>query len=187
MRFWISTSLILALSINCLGQKFKSLEKALANPEKVIHLELRKDKLTSIPISIQQFQNLEILDLGKNKLDSIPAFILGLKSLKELNISNNQFTSIPRILSKMEKLKTLKIASNPVFKVPNYITEFATLKYLDLWNCQLEVIDPAIKQNKSIVKLDVRATFLRTRDLEWLEKARPDMEILSSYGCDCDD
>lgn len=186
MRFWISTSLILLLSLNGKGQKFKSLEAALLNPEEVIHLELRKDKLTKVPESIKQFKNLEILDLGKNKLDSIPSFILELKNLKELNISKNNFSRIPRILGQMDSLKILKMANNPVLQIPFYISEFPTLQILDLWSTQLEMIHPSILKNKSIIKLDIRVTFLRTKDVEWLELARPDMEVLSSYGCDCD-
>ena len=78
------------------------------------------------------------------------------------------------------------MAKNPLTKIPHYIIDFKSLEYLDLWSSQLDEIDPSIKRLKSLKKLDIRATYLSTRDVLWLETARPDLELLSTYGCDCD-
>jgi leucine-rich repeat protein SHOC2 len=51
---------------------FRSLERALQNPDQVYRLDLSGQKLKEVPEDIRKLRNLNHLDLGNNRLKSRP-------------------------------------------------------------------------------------------------------------------
>ncbi len=185
--FWTALFLLPIWGLGGLNaQSFKNLEKALQNPTEVRELILRRDKLQTVPVEIAQFQNLEILDLSKNDLDSLSLFLLELKNLKVLILSKNNIQNIPTFLSKNKNLEELILDRNPIKKIPAKIEGFQNLKVLDLWDSELDFIHPNILNLENLERLDVRNTYFKTEDLRWIKKGLPDLELQSSFGCDCD-
>lgn len=181
---------ILATTPDLQSQKFRSLEKAMHQPEAVVELQLRRDKLESVPPEIAQMTNLEILDLSKNKLRELPGFLAQLPRLHTLILSKNQLTKFPLQFAcdslPCPPLCSLIIDRNPIDSLPEEISKFRHLQHLDLWHTELEYISPQIAETPELRSLDVSYTYFKTADLVWLREAMPQLELRSSYGCKCD-
>jgi Leucine-rich repeat (LRR) protein len=74
-------------------------------------LNLRCNKLTSLPNSIAVLVNLEELLVDGNEITELPSSICQLKNLKVLACINNNITSI-RVLSSLDSLESLWLANN---------------------------------------------------------------------------
>src|SRR5690554_4390223 len=83
---------------------FQSLEEAMKNPEKVINLDLSRERLKEFPMELLNFPNLENLDLSNNRISLIPAEIGDLKNLQVLDLSRNRFNILPPQIGKLKEL-----------------------------------------------------------------------------------
>jgi Leucine-rich repeat (LRR) protein len=179
--------LILALfSHSLIGQK--KLAHFLSHPAKaeLQKVDLSNCKLDSLPIDLALCINLVELDLSDNNLRKIPSYINKLVSLKELNLQENFLSSFPSSLADAPKLERLLLAQNPITSLELKAGGFQQLLYLDLWDCDIQEIDPSICQHSKLEEIDLRRNFLGTRDLEWLFECSPKLKIKSTWGCNCD-
>lgn len=168
------------------GQTYRSLVKALENPNAVVELILRHEKLTEIPSEVRQLKNLEILDLSKNHIRSLPDWLTELPRLHTLILSKNDIAHFPANLADAPALRVLMLQRNPIDSLPPAIEEFAKLEFLDLWDTELEYIDPAILKLNGLKFLDLRNTYFKTSELQWIIEGLPELELESSFGCNCD-
>ena len=121
----IALALIFAVTIDtpetpknlCLGQvKHTSLEKALAEPDKVVYLDLamQRPKLKSIPKEVAQFPNLVCLDVSYNQISSIPDEIKQCKKLRSLNLGGNRYLAkLPAVLKEVPSLELVDVSDIP--------------------------------------------------------------------------
>lgn len=95
---------------------YTSLEEALAEPEKVVYLDLamHHPKLTSIPKEVGQFPNLVCLDVSFNRIASIPVEIKKCTKLKHLNLMGNRYLAkLPKILKEIPSLEVVNVSDIP--------------------------------------------------------------------------
>lgn len=117
MILTLSTGLLRAQANPCSGEtKYKSMESALAEPEKVKYLDLSmtRPKLTSIPKEIAQLPNLTCLDVSFNQVSSIPDEIKQCKNLKTLILSGNRYlVKMPAVLKEVPSLELVDVTEIP--------------------------------------------------------------------------
>lgn len=179
--------LILALFSNVLlGQK--KLDRFLAHPAKaeLQKVDLSNCNLDSLPPELALCTRLVELNLSDNNLSEIPPYFSGFPLLKELNLQENKFTGLPRSLADAPALERLLLAQNPITQLTLKADAFPQLIYLDLWDCEIQDIDPSICEHSKLKEIDLRRNFLGTRDLEWLFECAPYINIESTWGCNCD-
>ena len=76
---------------------------------------------------------LKVLDLRDNKLKSLPDEIVNLQSLERLDISNNELSTLPFALGTLPHIKSLMVDGNPMKSIRRDIIQRGTvglLKYL---------------------------------------------------------
>ena len=105
---------------------------------KIIKINLRWNRLTSIPVELCNLKQLKILELNNNNLTSLPKEIVKLENLEELNLNINNLSTLPKEILQLEKLKVLNIKNN---------------KYLELSDRQKEWLKELVS-NGRIVKYD---------------------------------
>ena len=178
--------ILILFSTSLFGQK--RLERFLSHPAKAAleSVDLSDCELDSLPAELALCTSLRELDLSENNLKALPAYLTKLPQLKELNLQENLFKIIPRSLADAPKLERLLLSQNPIKKLVLKPDAFPHLVYLDLWDCDIQEIDPSICQHPQLQEIDLRRNFLGTRDLEWLFECAPNLEIESTWGCDCD-
>lgn len=114
------------------GVWYKDLDHALANPDSVFQLQLKRKGLNAFPSELSQFPNLKKLDLSKNKIGAFPDSLNHLINLTFLDLSSNKIASIPASISQLISLEHLDLWHNDVDALPHQIIELPHLNYLDI-------------------------------------------------------
>ena len=118
MRFLI---LFLLLNTSLFAQEgvwYKDMDHALANPDSVFQLQLKRKGLSAFPSELSQFTNLQKLDLSKNKIGEFPDSLNHLINLTFLDLSRNKIASIPASISQLIFLEHLDLWHNDVDSLP---------------------------------------------------------------------
>jgi len=112
---------------------FDDLEKALLNPDAVLHLNLKKKNLNEFPTAVYSFKNLEILDLSGNEIVVIPEGInKAVPKLRELYLNSNNLKSIGYEIVSLTHLEVLHILNNPIEFIVPEIRNMGSLNTLKL-------------------------------------------------------
>jgi Leucine-rich repeat (LRR) protein len=120
-------------------------------------LNLRRNKLLSLPDSFQNLRAVEHLNLGSNYLGHVPGQIRGFSRLTYLHLGNNEIAELPPwmedfarleylalhkhlrlrsvdALAGQKRLKTLNLYLVNLGRMPRFMYELTTLVSLTLWN-----------------------------------------------------
>lgn len=157
--------LLLIISINSFGQNngyYKNLDSAIANPTKVITLDLERQKLKEVPKEILLFKNLERLILKRNYINEVPKEISLLTRLHYLDLSSNYIETLPKELSSI-KLDTLIMWDNKIRVFPQ---EFETF-------------------GKELLYLDLRAIQMNKEEQKAIKQLFPNAKKKLSHPCNC--
>ncbi len=136
-------------------------------------LDLRINRLTSMPKEVFSLHHLRVLKLSNNLIKAIPDEIEKLKELEELEVSDAGLVKISDKLALLPKLKKLIISNNPLTKLPKLpkslevlefnnckikiLPDFTTLpnlKSISGKNNEITSLPPAIKEAKKLVKVN---------------------------------
>jgi Leucine-rich repeat (LRR) protein len=195
--FFLVTYLLLCFSVNAQTLQpadsillkntptFTSIEEALKKPEEVIKLDLRRQKLKSIPPEVFTLTNLKYLELSKNKITEIPAEINKLTQLEYLNISDNKLISLHSEIGKLTKLKYLNIGENDIYSLPPEIGNLQNLILLDAWNNNLNLFPEELKNLKSLKQFDLRYITVLDKEKKRLKELLPNTKIFFTNSCSC--
>lgn len=91
---------------------------SLGVPREEIHLQLRNNTISVLPIDLFDLQKLTLLGLQQNRLTYIPPEIARLENLRELNVSMNKLEYLPSEILRM-KFKKLTLIGNPWKQAPD--------------------------------------------------------------------
>src|SRR3970040_1175386 len=139
-RLWNTNSLITFkryVLINRLKNKLKRNEE-IGQLTNLQYLELRDNKLTTLPAEIGRLTNLQTLTLSDNKLTTLPAEIVRLTNLQYLWLYYNKLTTLPAEIGRLTNLQTLTLSDNKLTTLPAEIIELTNLQYFSLYNNQLK-------------------------------------------------
>lgn len=164
---------------------YTSLAEALKNPDKVVKLELRKQKLKTFPKDIFKFKNLQWLDLGKNNLKELPDSIELLTQLQYLNVSRNVLTSLNKNIGKLTNLVYLNANNNELWALPPQIGSLEKLQVLDLWSNNLEDFPETLSQLRSLRNMDLRTILIPDELQAKIAAMVPWATVYFSPSCKC--
>lgn len=168
------------------GTVYTDLNHALKEPEKVVFLDLSKQKLKEIPSGVFELTNLEYLVLFKNKITEIPPDIGKLKKLRVLDISRNKIEVVPPEIGQLTELRTLILNQNMIYALPPEIGNLKNLKSLDLWGNEIDELPPEIsKLQETLDYLDLRVIFMSFEKQQAIIDLLPETEIYFSNSCNC--
>ena len=178
-------ALVVSLSLCAQEGVYKNLNEALQNKDQVKELRLHGKKLTTIPLELIEFENLEVLSLKRNRLDSLPDWFSDLP-IQDLNLAKNQFKRIPGELFELTFLEYLDLSENEIEDLESgEFKKMKTLKVLELWGNLIEDIPMHMTEIPELVKLDLRLMeFNRFKQKEILEMF-PNTKVYMSPPCNC--
>lgn len=125
---------------------YYDLTEALKNPLEVYVLDLRGNRLESLPTSIGQLKNLQSLRLSNKVREDCPKKVLrkakkisgGLMHLDRMSgkyIAYNHLTSLPNWITQLEKLQEINLGYNSLSEVPMILGKMRNLKFVNLIGC----------------------------------------------------
>jgi len=164
---------------------FTNIEEALKQPEKVIKLVLKRDKLNAIPPEVFTFSNLQYLDLSKNNIADISAEIKQLKNLQYLSLEKNKLERLPSEIGELINLYYLNIGQNDLLALPPEIGKLEKLKYLDAWFNNLSIFPNELNNLKNLNVLDLRSIIISDKEKKRIQTLLPKTKIHFANGCGC--
>jgi len=118
----------------------------LVEDKKVVRLSVHDKKLTSIPESIENLENLLQLDLSGNQLESLIESIGNLSILDFLDLRNNRLKSLPESIGNLKNLEYLYLDGNQLKELPHSLTELNSLREIVLAD------NPLSERSKNILE-----------------------------------
>jgi Leucine-rich repeat (LRR) protein len=95
-------------------------------------LGLARNRLSTLPDSLQRLTGLTSVDVSGNLLSELPRWLGSLTSLSALDVSSNQLTTLPESLADLDGLMRLSVRGNQLSDVPSRLGLIAGLQRLDL-------------------------------------------------------
>ncbi len=89
-------------------------------------------KLTELPNSIENLQELKILSCFGNRISTISTGVCNLYQLQHLNMSNNMITKLPKEICNLTNIITCDFHNNKIYELPE---EIGNMKMLRLLMC----------------------------------------------------
>jgi leucine-rich repeat protein SHOC2 len=164
---------------------FRSLDRALKNPEAVYRLDLSGQKLKQVPEEIRQFTNLNALDLGRNKIKALPPWFGELVHMQELRLARNRLVEFPVSICAMVHMKRLDMSRNALVGLPPCIGRLTELVSLDLWSNDLVDFPEEMENLKALRYLDLRAIQFEQPEMDHIEQLVPRAKVQFSAPCNC--
>lgn len=164
---------------------YRSLEKALENPDQVYRLDLSGQKLKEVPEGVFRLKNLNALDLSNNKLKELPERLRELKFLQEFRASKNKLAAVPKGFCELTHLKRLDLSRNALTGLPQCVGAFTELVSLDLWDNDLADFPEEMADMQALRYLDLRAIQFEVPEMEHLQSLLPSTRIFFSQPCNC--
>lgn len=180
----LSAQLLDALALDSV-RTYRSLERALKEPQLVYRLDLSGAKLKEFPTDIRQLTNLNALDLSGNKLKELPDWITELVHLQELRLSRNKFEAIPAALCRLRHLKRLDMSRNAITGLPECVDRWKELVSLDLWSNDIATVPEGIKSMPALRFLDLRAIMFEQDEMDRIQQLVPKAKVYFSPPCNC--
>ncbi|NXQ99648.1 LRC40 protein, partial [Sagittarius serpentarius] len=117
--------------VNLGFNKISSISLELCMLQKLTHLDIRNNFLTSLPEEMEALTRLQIINLSFNRFKAFPSVLYRILALETILLSNNQVGSIdPLQLKQMDKLGTLDLQNNDLLQVPPELGNCETLRTL---------------------------------------------------------
>ena len=178
------TVLLDSISLDTI-KAFTSISEALKHPEQVIKLQLKREKLKTIPIEVFKFTNLQYLDVSKNNIVEIPSEIKLLKNIQYLNISKNKLEKLPPEIGELHHLKNLQIGQNELYALPPEIGNLEELTILDAWSNNLGTFPQELSNLKKLKLFDLRDILISNQEKRRIQSLLPKTKIHFANGCGC--
>lgn len=164
---------------------YRSMERALKEPDLVFRLDLSGQKLKEIPDEIYQFKNLNALDLSGNKLKEIPERLGEFTHMQELRLSRNKLVQLPPGFCGMVHLKRLDVSRNALIGLPSCIGAFTEMVSMDLWDNDLADFPEEMSNMEALRFVDLRAIQFEEPEMEHIQGLIPKAKIYFSQPCNC--
>jgi Leucine-rich repeat (LRR) protein len=177
-----------AFSFTHAQTEFKSIKSAFEahNEGKAVTiLNLKKQKLKTIPHEIQVFTELIELRLDKNKIKNLPNWLSELKHLEILSIEKNQLEKIPSVILELENLRELYLGDNNITLIPIDIDALKNLEWLGLWSNLLRIFPSSLGDMPKLTTLDIIYNDMTFYEQTWLIELLPHINIEMSEPCNC--
>jgi Leucine-rich repeat (LRR) protein len=164
---------------------YRSIERALKEPDQVFKLDLSGQKLKELPEELFLLKNLNALDLSNNKLKVLPERFGELVHMQDLRLSRNKLLDFPGSICRMTHMKRLDMSRNALVGLPPCIGALTELTSLDLWDNDLGEFPEELEHMTSLRFLDLRAIQFEQPEMEHIQNLLPKTKIYFSQPCNC--
>lgn len=122
----------------------------LPNCKRLKELHVGNNQINTLgPQHLSHLRCLSILDLRDNKLKSLPDEIALLEGLERLDVTNNDLGSLPSSLANLQNLNSLLLDGNPLRGIRRDLLSKGTQELLKYLRGRIQVPDPKSEQGEA--------------------------------------
>jgi Leucine-rich repeat (LRR) protein len=118
-------------------------------------LYLSDNKLSSLPESLGRLTALQWLDLDDNELSSLPEGLSQLTALQYVYLQHNQLSSLPEGLGQLTALQSLSLEGNQLSSLPEGLNQLTALRRLSLSHNRLSLLPEGLGQLTALRRLSL--------------------------------
>jgi Leucine-rich repeat (LRR) protein len=123
--------------------------------KKLMILNLKENKISSLPDDVGDFSQLTLLDCSFNNFTEFPKQLCKCISLYEIRFNNNKIVKLPKEIGQFTNIWTLDFSNNQLKKIPDEICNLKNVKQLNFCNNQLTELPLSIGTMTPLVILSV--------------------------------
>ncbi|KAL6444719.1 hypothetical protein ACFW04_002054 [Cataglyphis niger] len=167
-------------TIDLSRNKLSELSDKMSVVTTVIDLKLTSNHLTHLPEWIgEKYKYLQILDISKNYLKSLPLSISHLRYLQHVDLSFNRFTDIPEAIYDVVSLESLIANDNVIATIDvSSLEKLKKLAILNLANNNIAHVPPELGNLKNLRNISLSGNCFKYPRQAILMK---DTEYILSY------
>lgn len=181
-----SDTLIDLSTLNNLKQITSVEELSDIRVDSIVKIELKRERLDTVPLNLFNYPNLQFLDLSRNRLDSLPDGLSKLKNLQVLMIDRNDIRNLPDDIFELKHIKIFLAGGNEFKYINPAIANWSKVEELDFWNTNVDYVPQEIANLENLKKLDLRGISLSVeQQKEILDLFPPEIKIFLSTPCNC--
>eukprot|EP00944_MAST-04C_sp_MAST-4C-sp1_P002554 g2554.t1 len=132
------------IMVEVFGTRLTALPDSFGNLNNLVILGVFNNRLTALPDSFGNLNNLINLDIFNNRLTALPDSIGNLNNLLRLSVSNNRLTELPDSIGYLNNLFSLVVFNNRLTALPNSIGNLNNLFILRVFNNRLTALPDSI-------------------------------------------
>src|SRR5690554_2493475 len=138
--------------------RLNSLPKEIGNLKLLKRLSISDNCISYIPTELFQFlTSLVELYATNNQIESLPPEIQYLCILEELQLGNNRLTSLPVEITKLPRLSILNLSSNLLTRIPIQISRLRkSLSYLDIGKNEIVFLPASLGEFRQQIPKEFR-------------------------------
>ena len=168
--------------------EYTSIESAIQaqnSGEIILVLDLKKQKLTSVPNEIKSFTELIELRLDKNRIQNLPEWLSDLTHLEIFSAERNRLVEIPSVILELKNLKELYLGDNLITVIPIDIDVMENLEWLGLWSNLIRIFPSSLSDMPKLKTLDILYNDMTYLEQTWLLELLPSINVELSEPCHC--
>jgi Leucine-rich repeat (LRR) protein len=166
---------------------FDDLELALATPDSVEVLVLKRQRIATWPDELCRFPNLKVLDLSHNRITELPDDLTCLAGLEKLVLTGNRIDTLPASIGQLKSLRYLGAGNNEIFHIAEEIGDLAQLVQLDLWSNNLYYLPNSVMNLSALKEIDLRGIQMGEHYQAAIKAIVPEgVNLRISMHCNCD-
>lgn len=142
-----------------------------SSPEKKQSDDLKEEKKKSKK-NKNKYKGIKLLRMSNNKLSSLPQSFANLQNLQQLQLVGNQFEYFPSILFELPKLKELSLKKNHIQLIEcslELIEGVTKLTDLDLSHNNLQYLPDEFTYLKTLININLEYNKLNKLPVSWKE------------------
>jgi small GTP-binding protein len=116
-----------------------------------------RNKIKTIPLAINQLQDLEVLILSGNSSIVLPDVLEELKNLTSLYLRNVNLAELPQVVTRLKNLAVLDLRRNRLRNLPDQLPRLSNLSLLNLSENPLTSLPGIVTQLETLQELYVSA------------------------------
>ena len=124
----------------CAGLKLKGFPPEARDFINLSHIDLQRNKISSVPSELLVFRNVHHLDLSWNVIEVVSSVLGNLLFLELLDLSHNRVVELPTLIGNLGFLKVLRVNHNRLVDPPHSFGKLVNLTELDVSNNKFESI-----------------------------------------------
>lgn len=165
-------------TVNLIKNKLSQVPVTLLQLDNLLSLNLSHNELATLPEITASNASLQILRINDNAITTLPLSLFNDLPLKELQTSGNEISSLPEGIVN-SSIENLSLADNQFVQIPNQLPLFAGLKQANFSKNAMEVFGEQWKQSTSLEEIRADNNLLNELTAEMLNNLPASLRLLS--------